>query len=275
MLEGIEAVLTRERPSMVLVYGDTNSTLAGALAAVKLGIKVGHVEAGVRSYDRAMPEEINRVVADHVSDHHFCPTMNAVSILKSEGIEGILTGDVMYDALLQVPKENLTHGLEGDYVLITIHRAENTDNKKNFHAVWEALQTISHTVPVVFPVHPRTRNKFPDMLQGGGPRIRLIEPVSYLTMLAMIRDARCMITDSGGVQKEAFLLGTPCVTVRGTTEWPETVRAGANRLVTPDGDTVFHAVMDMMDMRTVPHDNPFGDGKASLKIAGFIKERYS
>ena len=274
MLQGIEDVLLKENPKMVLVYGDTNSTLAGALSAAKLGIKVGHVEAGVRSYDKKMPEEINRVVTDHVSDHHFCPTINAVNILKTEGIEGILTGDVMYDALLQVCVEDLKNPYTKGYVLVTIHRAENTDNLEKFLAIWEALERISHHTKVIFPAHPRTKNMFGHMLARAKSHIKVIEPVSYLTMLAMIKDARCMITDSGGVQKEAFLLGCPCVTVRDTTEWPETVQAGANRLVEAEPEKILNAVINMMDKCIEMADNPFGDGHASRKIAGFIKDHY-
>jgi len=265
MLEGIEEVLIKERTEMVLIYGDTNSTLAGALCAAKLGVRVGHVEAGVRSYDRKMPEEINRIVADRISDHHFCPTRTALNILKTEGIEGILTGDVMYDALISVQARDLTHPFKAPFVLVTIHRAENTDTPEKFLAVWEALKLISQRLPVLFPVHPRTEK---------GTNIQVIDPVSYFTMLAMIRDARCMITDSGGVQKEAFLLGTPCVTVRDTTEWPETVDAGANRLVEADKDAIFDAVLTMKDIKVINTDNPFGDGHASLKIAGFIRDNY-
>jgi len=274
MLQDIEEILVRERPDMVMVYGDTNSTMAGALSAAKLCIKIGHVEAGVRSYDRRMPEEINRVVTDHVSDHHFCPTENAVEILKSEGIGGTFTGDVMYDALLQVSGGGLENPLTGSYVLVTIHRAENTDDPKRFLAVWEALKTISRETEVVFPVHPRTRKLFGHILSGAPLGIRVMEPVSYLSMLAMVHDARCMVTDSGGVQKEAFLLGCPCVTVRETTEWPETVQAGANILVEAVTDSISNAVIKMMDKNLEKVHNPFGDGKASLKIAGFIQDHY-
>ncbi len=274
MLQGIEDVLLRENPRMVLVYGDTNSTLAGALSAVKLSIKVGHVEAGVRSYDRRMPEEINRVVTDHVSDHHFCPTPNALDILRKEGIEGTLTGDVMYDALLQVCREELSNPLSGKYLLVTIHRAENTDNPQRFLSVWEALKCISQQSEVVFPVHPRTKKIFASELSNPPAGIRIIEPVSYLTMLAMIRDAKCIITDSGGVQKEAFLLGCPCVTVRDTTEWPETVHTGANCLVEALPEHITNAVIKMMDKGIKKVHNPFGDGQASLKIAGFIRDHY-
>lgn len=274
MLEGIEGVLSQEKPSLVLVYGDTNSTLAGALSAVKLGVPVGHVEAGVRSFDRSMPEEINRVVADHVSTHHFCPTANAVSLLRREGIEGILTGDVMFDALLQTRGENLVHPHDPPFALVTIHRAENTDVPGKFAGIWEGLNLLSLEMPVLFPVHPRTLARFARLLGTASVRLRIIEPVSYLTMLAMIRDASLVITDSGGVQKEAFLLGTPCVTVRDTTEWPETVRAGANILVPAEPRPINDAARSMTGRVIDPRDNPFGDGKASISIAGFIRNHY-
>jgi UDP-N-acetylglucosamine 2-epimerase len=221
-----------------------------------------------------MPEEINRVVTDHVSDHHFCPTPNALDILRKEGIEGTLTGDVMYDALLQVCREDMLNPVSGKYLLVTIHRAENTDNPQRFLSVWEALKCISQQAEVVFPVHPRTKNIFSRELSNPPAGIRVIEPVSYLTMLAMIRDARCMITDSGGVQKEAFLLGCPCITVRDTTEWPETVQAGANCLVEALPEPITNAVIKMMDKSIRKAHNPFGDGQASLKIAGFIRDHY-
>ncbi|MCE5273839.1 MAG: UDP-N-acetylglucosamine 2-epimerase (non-hydrolyzing) [Syntrophaceae bacterium] len=272
MLTGMEEVLVAQKPSLVLVYGDTNSTLAGALCAAKLGLKVGHVEAGVRSYDRKMPEEINRVVADRLSTYHYCPTEGAMNILKSEGIPGILTGDVMYDALLQVPQEALQHPFQRPFVLVTIHRAENTDSPERFGAIWDGLNLVSREVPVVFPVHPRTRHRHLALLGHGTKDLSLIEPVSYLAMIAMIRDAACIITDSGGVQKEAFLLKSPCVTVRDTTEWPETVDAGANLLVEPAAKPILEATLTMMRKKAWVADNPFGDGAASYKIARHIRE---
>jgi UDP-N-acetylglucosamine 2-epimerase len=272
MLSGIEEILLSEKPALVLVYGDTNSTLAAALCAAKLCIKVGHVEAGVRSYDRKMPEEINRIVADHLSDYHFCPTTNAVKILKSEGINGILSGDVMYDALLQVPQEALHHPYPSPFVLATIHRAENTDSHDRFMAIWEGLKRISQDITVIFPAHLRTRNMYHALLNEKTENIVVTEPVSYLEMIAMTRDAKCIITDSGGVQKEAFLLGSPCVTVRDVTEWPETVKTGANRLVNASANEIFAAVRTMMEQTIHMEDNPFGDGAASYKIARYISE---
>ncbi len=275
MLEGIETVLVTERPSCVLVYGDTNSTLAGALSAAKLKVPVGHVEAGVRSFDKGMPEEINRLVADHVSDHHFCPTANAVTLLQHEGITGMLTGDVMYDAILQTKPEDLAQPYPTPFGLVTIHRAENTDAKERFLAIWEGLRRIARQMPLLFPAHPRTRAAFGEILDALHPGIRVIEPVSYLTMLAMIRDASFVITDSGGVQKEAFLLGSPCVTVRDVTEWPETVHAGANRLAAADPEALYDTAQAMMGRRVILEENPFGNGKASSAIAEFLKNMYS
>lgn len=272
MLEAVEEILAAEKPGLVLVYGDTNSTLAGALCAVKLGIPVGHVEAGVRSFDRNMPEEVNRVVTDHVAAHHFCPTKNAVVLLKKEGITGIFTGDVMYDALNRFSRAHISHPYSPPFVLTTIHRAENTDQRERFLGIYEALEKLSQDIPVIFPAHPRTKNLFPGIFRSAKSRLEVIEPVSYLAMLAMIRDASCVLTDSGGVQKEAFLMKTPCVTVRDTTEWPETIDAGANVLVEPDPAKIHQAVMGMIGRTGFSAVNPFGDGNASDRIARFIRE---
>ena len=272
MLEGIEPVLLKEKPSLVLVYGDTNSTLAGALCAAKMRIPLGHVEAGVRSFDRNMPEEINRVLTDHISNYHFCPTSNAIGLLKAEGIKGILSGDVMYDALLQFSKIPVSHPYTPPFILTTIHRAENTNDRERFMAIWKGLELISREVPIIFPVHPRTRDMYPEILNKPVNGISVIEPVSYLNMLAMIKDSQCIITDSGGVQKEAFLLKSPCITVRDTTEWPETVEAGANRIIGTDPDIIFSAVTKMMHQASFDSANPFGDGQASYHIARFIQD---
>ena len=272
MLEGIEDVISKERPSLVLVYGDTNSTLAGALCAAKLKIPVAHVEAGVRSFDRNMPEEINRVLTDHICLHHFCPTHGAVELLRAEGITGTFTGDVMYDALLAFSRIPMSHPYLPPFILTTIHRAENTNDRDRFLSIWKGLELISREIPVIFPAHPRTRDMYPDILRNPADGITVIEPVSYLHMLAMIKDSSCIITDSGGVQKEAFLLKSPCITVRDTTEWPETVEAGANRIIATDPDTVYHETMDIMQTACFERANPFGDGKASTHIARFIKD---
>lgn len=233
MMKRIEDVLIKEKPEIVMVYGDTNSTLAGALAAVKLHIKVAHVEAGLRSLNKRMPEEINRVLTDHISDILFCPTKTAVSNLNKEGINNgvYLVGDVMYDAVLEYVKlaEKRSHILDElnlcsrSYAFATVHRAENTDSKTHLRGILEGLDMVSESVmPVIFPVHPRTLNKIEDY----GLRIkhvRFIRPVSCLDMLMLEKNARIIFTDSGGVQKEAFFFKVPCITLRQETEWVETV----------------------------------------------------
>jgi UDP-GlcNAc3NAcA epimerase len=247
LLAAVEEVLLKEQPDVVLVYGDTNSTLAGALAASKLGMKVAHVEAGLRSFNRAMPEEINRVLTDHLADILFCPTAAAIQHLADEGVKqgSYFSGDVMLDAVLAFQKiANRRSRILGtldlvpnEYIVFTLHRAENTDSEARLSEVLDLLTRIRHRV--VFPIHPRTRKRmagFP-ALQGllkaleRTPNIRLIDPVSYLDMLALEGHARIVMTDSGGVQKEAYFLGVPCLTLRNETEWTETLEGGWNRLV--------------------------------------------
>ena len=265
MLGGIEEVLLRECPSFVVVYGDTNSTLAGALAAVKLGIPVGHVEAGVRSFDRRMPEEINRVVADHVSDHHFCPTANALSLLGREGIEGILTGDVMYDALLQTRREEMTHPYALPFVLVTIHRAENTDDVNRLTQIVGALNVISRTTKIVLPLHPRTKG----LLEKNGIQLEFstIEPVGYFDMLSLLEHCELVMTDSGGLQKEAYFFSKYCLTLRDQTEWVELVDAGVNSLVGADSSKIL-LEFETAKQKPVTHSAQlYGDGAAAQKIA--------
>ena len=245
MLEAIEKVLMKEEPDVVLVYGDTDSTLAGALAAVKIHIPVAHVEAGLRSFNRRMPEEINRVLTDHASDLLFAPTETAVKNLISEGVPEDkihLVGDVMYDAALYYGKKAereskiLEHlGLKPEeYILATVHRAENTDDPKRLKAILEALAEIHREVSVVFPVHPRTRRRIKDYgLQDLVHKLIAIDPVGYLDMVMLEKNARVVVTDSGGVQKEAFFYQVPCITLRKETEWVELVELGWNKLVPP------------------------------------------
>jgi UDP-N-acetylglucosamine 2-epimerase len=239
MLEALEPVLQKARPDGVVVFGDVNSTLAGALAAAKLHLPLVHVEAGLRSFNRRMPEEINRVVVDHVSAVLFCPTQTAVRNLQAEGIRrGVhLVGDPMVDALrlygrLTRPQrvlQQLQLTPQG-YALATIHRAENTDDPKRLQALFAGL--AASRLPVVIPLHPRTRARLAvGRRLPKAPSLRFIEPVSYLEMLALEQHARLILTDSGGVQKEAYCFGVPCVTLREETEWVETVQAGGNRLV--------------------------------------------
>lgn len=244
MLAGIEDVLLEQRPDWMLVYGDTNSTLAGALAACKLEIPIAHVEAGLRSFNRSMPEEHNRVLVDHCADVLFCPTPTAVSHLATEGItRGVhLVGDTMFDAVLQFgeraeQRSSLLTGLSldnQDFVLATVHRPYNTDDASRLTNLLRAFVALPY--PVVFPVHPRTRARIADVQQAvpGIEGLRMIEPVSYLEMLLLEKRARFVLTDSGGVQKEAFFFGVPCLTLRPETEWVETVQAGMNIVVDTD-----------------------------------------
>ena len=287
MLAGIEEILLAEKPDWVLVYGDTNSTLAGALAAVKLFIPVAHVEAGLRSFNRTMPEEINRVLTDHVSDLLLCPTATAVRNLAAEGIHrGVhLVGDVMYDAVLHnaLIAQERSQALEamgvrpGEYLLLTVHRPRNTDDPKRLGTILDALGQVGQ--PVVFLVHPRTRKMLaalrsavqPCTVDGQSPdNVLLEEPVGYLDMLMLEQHARLILTDSGGVQKEAYWFGVPCITLREETEWVETVSAGWNVLVGADGSRIAEAIAGCAP----PVERPplFGDGRAAKRIISLITE---
>ncbi|WP_202320745.1 non-hydrolyzing UDP-N-acetylglucosamine 2-epimerase [Archaeoglobus neptunius] len=280
MVKKIEEVLFKEEPDLVIVFGDTNSTLAGALAAVKLHIKVAHVEAGLRSFDRKMPEEINRVLTDHCSDLLFCPTERAVENLKREGIvRGVhLTGDVMVDAVKQNIKiaEEKSRildqlGLEPEeYFLATVHRAENTDNAERLKHIVEAF---CETENLVFPCHPRTENRLKNfgLWETVVKNVNVIRPVGYLDMLVLEKNARKVITDSGGVQKEAYILRVPCITLRETTEWVETVEDGWNVLVGADKSRILNAVENFEPERR-HYSQRFGDGKASRRVVEILKE---
>ena len=281
MLKGIEEVLLFETPDLVIVYGDTNSTLAGALAAAKQNIPVAHVEAGLRSFKRSMPEEINRVLTDQVSSLLFCPTKTSVQNLRKEGItKGVhLVGDVMYDSLSQhikraEKKSKITKKLnlsKKEFYLITIHRAENTDIKENLKKIAEILAGLDKKT--VFPLHPRTKKSLSefnllDNLKSKG-HLLLIDAVSYLDMLVLEKNARCVLTDSGGVQKEAFFLKTPCLTLREETEWVETVESGWNRLCGLD-DRKMHEFLVRLSYLTPKGIEFFGKEKASRKIAACL-----
>jgi UDP-N-acetylglucosamine 2-epimerase len=318
MLERIESVLEREKPEVVLVYGDTNSTLSGALAAAKLNIPVAHVEAGLRSYNRTMPEEINRLLTDHLSTFLFCPTHQAVQNLLKEGIKDGKTkvvkkvGDVMYDSILYYsdlaekkstilqdlglvghgsfvqhptlrhaprrvhgsPEPHMVQGAVRipNYYLATLHRAENTDTPKRLKSILKALNEIGKDVPILLPLHPRTKkimkayHLFPET-----QRITLIDPVSYLDMLKLEKNAKAILTDSGGVQKEAYWFGVPCFTLRDETEWVETIHSGWNILVGTGKKKIVEEVRQGEGRKRPPKKRGiFGDGKASEKIVRMI-----
>jgi UDP-N-acetylglucosamine 2-epimerase (non-hydrolysing) len=273
MIKRIEEVLIKEEPDLVLVYGDTNSTLAGALAAVKLHIKIGHVEAGLRSYDKSMPEEINRVLTDHCSDLLFCPTKTSIANLNNEGLikSVYLTGDVMVDTLLYnrgiAEKSNIIEelGLKNkDYFVITVHRASNTNNEENLKNMMEAFCEIDEKI--VFPIHPRTE-KF--LRQYGlyeklKTHVNLIKPLGYLDFLKLISHSKKILTDSGGIQKEAYILKVPCITLRETTEWIETVEDGWNVLVGTNKKKIIKR-MDEFEPNNEQR-GVFGCGDASERI---------
>jgi len=280
MLIKLEEVMLSEKPDWVLVYGDTNSTLAGALAAVKLHIPVAHVEAGLRSFNKSMPEEHNRVLTDHCSDLLFCPTSAAVNNLKTEGVvNGVHTvGDVMFDSVLfntelATKRSKILETLKLQnkaYVLATVHRAENTDDPHRLQAIFEALEKISSGgLRVVLPLHPRTRKLY-DVLRFSGAKIKIIEPVSYLDMLQLEQQARLILTDSGGVQKEAYWMKVPCITLRDETEWIETVETGWNILAGADRDKIVESAK--ADRKPSKQYSAYGDGKAGEKIVAGLRQ---
>jgi len=298
MLEGVEKILEKEKPEITIVYGDTNSTLAGALAAAKLNIPVGHVEAGLRSYRRSMPEETNRLLADHLSTLLFCPTTQAVRNLSKEGIRNVdktvvkNVGDVMYDSILYylgiAEKKSkiiqklgfLTPNSElrtPNYYLATLHRAENTDNPGRLKSILKALREISQECPVVLPLHPRTKKMM--RVQGlikEAKGIKLIDPISYFDMLKLEKHAKVILTDSGGVQKEAYWFRVPCVTLREETEWLETIQGGWNVLVGTETEKIVEEVRKRVGRRHPSKGTGlFGDGKAGGKIVQILSERSS
>jgi len=285
MLERIERVLLEERPDLVLVYGDTNSTLAGALAAAKLTIPIAHVEAGLRSFNRAMPEEINRVLTDHVSAHLFAPTSAAVANLAREGIAPhrvYQLGDVMLDASLAFGRTSDERSrildrvrmTPGEFVLATIHRAENTNDPERLMFAFCALERISRELPVVLPLHPRTRTLLREATARliEDSRMQVIDPVGYLDMLHLEKHARLILTDSGGVQKEAYFFSVPCITLRDETEWVELVENGWNTLWTPTADVDSLMAIAHKYIQSPPSEHPaiYGGGTAAQEIADVL-----
>jgi len=277
MLEKIEEVLIKEKPDVVLVEGDTNTAFAGALAAAKLRIKVGHVEAGLRSYDRSMPEEINRVMVDHVSDYLFAPTENQKKILFGEGIANekiFVTGNTIVDAVIQndelsEKKDYLSlYGLtKNNYFLITAHRAENTDKKEILRNILKSFENMykRYKIKLFCPIHPRTKKMIEEYELAVPKGLILHEPVGYLKFLQLIKNAKIILTDSGGVQEEACILKVPCVTLRENTERPETIEVGANIIAGTNPANIVECIEKMLNAKR-DWKNPFGEGKAEEKI---------
>ncbi len=281
MLVEIEQILMIEKPDVIVVYGDTNSTLAGALAGSKMHIPIVHIEAGLRSFNMKMPEEINRILTDQVSDVLFCPTELAVTNLKKEGFSArkadvLLVGDVMQDAALLFSKfakkpYNWIHA--GPFIVSTLHRAENTDNIDRLSHLVAALNKIHKEVlPVIMPLHPRTAKILADTAIALD--VQTIEPVGYLEMLWLLQHTTLVMTDSGGLQKEAFFFNKPCVTMREETEWGELVELKANFLTGADSKKIFQTVQSILNLQIQTGTDLYGGGNASSRIVDFLKEKY-
>lgn len=284
ILIGVEQVLQKEKPDVVLVEGDTNTVLAGALAAAKLHIKIGHVEAGLRSYDRSMPEEINRVLTDHCSDYLFAPTKQAEEILLDEGIPSnkiFITGNTIVDAMSHNMRraEKHTHVLDDlglkkqEYFLVTMHRQENVDDHDRLQSILKGLNDLNkkYDIPVIYPVHPRSSKKIEELgLDSSG--VILVEPMDFFDFLNLEQHARVVLTDSGGVQEETCVLGTPCVTLRSNTERPETLAVGSNVLAGAYPENIVNCV-SVMCAKNTSWENPFGDGTSAKKIIQILRDR--
>jgi UDP-GlcNAc3NAcA epimerase len=276
ILEGVERICLEEKPDAVLVYGDTNSTLAGALAAKKMHIKVAHVEAGLRSFNMKMPEEVNRILTDRISDYLFCPTEEAIINLSNEGLNNCdihieNTGDVMYDAISifsNASKKPLIC-LNNNFVLCTLHRAENTDSPEKLRSIFAAINEIGSTYQVVIPIHPRTKKVIENLKIMLTDNITLIEPVSYFEMIYLLKEAMIILTDSGGLQKEAFFMKKACVTLRDETEWPELVNSKFNILVGSDSQNIISGFHNQLSKKH-NYDQAqhfYGKGNAAELIA--------
>ena len=292
MLEKIEGVFVDEKPDMVLVYGDTNTTLAGALAAAKLHILLAHVEAGLRSFNRRMPEEINRVLTDHIANFLFCPTKQSIENLKAEGIINkehtpgndnsssiaghnpiiCLVGDVMLDAAIyykeRARKPQLV--LPEKFILATIHRAENTDNPLRLKSIFDGFGKIGKEIPIILPLHPRTKKTIETLDQKTSNSIKIIDPVSYLEMIYLLKNCLLVMTDSGGLQKEAFFFKKPCITMRDETEWVELVEHGVNSLTGAEAEKIYDAYKAIIEIDLDFNIELYGDGKAGERIVDFL-----
>ena len=276
MIEKIESVLADEEPNWVIVYGDTNSTLAGAIAASKLHIKIAHVEAGLRSFNLKMPEEVNRILTDRISSLLLCPTKTAVNNLEREGIDYwksdaklLLSGDVMLDSSIfykKLSKKPSNIEISDKYLLCTIHRAENTDKPTRLKNIFEALREISKSIQIILPLHPRT-SKIIESSNIDTGSINIINPVGYLNMIWLIDNSTCVMTDSGGLQKEAYFFDKNCITLRDETEWVELVEVGANKIVGAEKDMIIMAFEESIKTKNFKFDSGlYGDGRASERI---------
>ncbi|MFA5455708.1 MAG: UDP-N-acetylglucosamine 2-epimerase (non-hydrolyzing) [Sulfurimonas sp.] len=279
MIEKIEEVAFKEKPDWIMVYGDTNSTLAGALVASKLHIKLAHIEAGLRSFNMKMPEEVNRILTDRVSTMLFCPSDAAVQNLKNEGFENftckiVKSGDVMQDGAIFYKNLAVKPSIDikGNFILCTIHRAENTDDENRLRSIFEALNEIAKEKQIILPLHPRTK-KILENLKLNTNHLTLIDPVGYLEMIWLIDNCSLVMTDSGGLQKEAYFFEKPCITLRDETEWVELVECGANVLVGADKEKIVRAYKNHQLLAANYHSlNLYGDGKASEKIVKELLE---
>ncbi|HEX2934111.1 MAG TPA: UDP-N-acetylglucosamine 2-epimerase (non-hydrolyzing) [Bacteroidales bacterium] len=278
MLEGIEEVLLQHKPDCVVVYGDTNSTIAGALAASKLHIPIVHVEAGLRSFNRAMPEEINRIATDHISDCLFAPTQNAMELLEKEGLahRSVFSGDVMFDSILYYKEiarkkhklSDIVDAQPGQYYLATVHRQENTDNIRNLQSIFLAFSELD--LPVIIPLHPRTLKVMDEISYRSN--VKVISPVGYLEMITLLANSCKVLTDSGGLQKEAYFMQKPCITLREETEWIETLEGNWNFIVSTNREKILEKI-NVNDF--APQKEAFGNGKAAELIVEHLLKNYN
>lgn len=282
IIEALESIILKEKPDVILAQGDTNTVLGAAIAATKTDVNFAHVEAGLRSFDRNMPEENNRIIADHISTYLYAPTIHAVNNLFNEGISNskvFLTGNTIVDAVQQntiIAKDVETPFIiKKPYFLITIHRAENVDNLLRLESILSGLMLLSKTYPyeLILPLHPRTKKVIEGQSINTG-NIRVVEPVGYIEFLKLIMDASLILTDSGGIQEESCILGVPCVTLRENTERPETIEVGANILAGYEPEKIVKSVKIMLN-KEMKWENPFGDGKASERIIEHLVHSYS
>lgn len=280
MIEGIETILLKERPDIILIYGDTNSTLAGAIAAKKLHIKIAHVEAGLRSFNMDMPEEVNRILTDRISDYLFCPGQKAVENLKKEGFDNFENsvhdvGDIMKDvALFYSPFEKKPmFQTPNHFVLATIHRAENTDDETKLIGLLEGLIDLSVDFPVILPLHPRTKARMTNLNLVCPPSVQLVEPIGYLEMIYLLKRCKLVVTDSGGLQKEAYFFSKPCITIREQTEWVELVDAGYNQVVGTDRAKLINAKDHFLSFPVNFDKSLYGDGNTAERILDTLEQQ--